>query len=159
MSLIQTIKTKVPADLLNGGAVGVYTGQLTSGTDVIIATLPVERQFAVMTFLLTSATNVECRLGFKTGSSGTIEFFRGFVGPSGTPMILPMESWIWSDLSATGSQVSLVCTVAGTIDYTILTKIFSSKIPLNYIEEIGVKAHANPYFGLPSGKDRGQSEF
>lgn len=159
MSLIATIKTKVPQDLLNGGAVGIYTGQASSATNQVIATLADERQFAVSGFMLTSATSIEARLAFRVGSTNT-EFFRGFCGPSGAHVILPIEAWIWSDLSLTASPISLVITTAaGVVDYTVMTKIFASKTPLGYIQQIGTQEHANPYFGPESGLARGQSEF
>jgi hypothetical protein len=157
MSLIEQIKTRNYTDLINEGARVSLVGSVASGTDTIICPMPADRFMIITGYNLStdSLTPILASIGLKHGSDPTIEFCRAYVG--GGAMLsrdLSFGNWIYGNLG-----YNIVISAAGNIIYTIDGRLCAGLVPLGYIQQIGSKEHANPYFGPPSGKDRGQSEL
>jgi hypothetical protein len=156
MSLIQQIKSRTLQDLINEGARCHLTGPLAAGSDQVVVNVPADRFFVITGYHFSSdsATPILVSLGLKS-SGATTEVFRGYVGNGMVvDKVLSFMDWVYGDL-----DYDVVVSFYGTVAYTISGRISSSPVPLGYIEQIGTKNHANPYFGLPSGDARGQSEF
>lgn len=161
MSLIQNIKARRIEDFFTEGSLVTLTGTVSAGsTDEVILSVP-DNRFVIVTAYQFSTDNGSAELmsfGLRGGTPpSTLDLFTGFVGGGQTfDHNFGFADWRFGDL---GYDVVVTNTGASSVAYTVDLRISSSPEPLGYIERIGTKNHANPFFGLESGADRGQSEF
>jgi hypothetical protein len=161
MSLIETVGVRNFSDIINEGSRATYTGTITGPkTDEIVTPVPDDRFLIVVSYIFTSPTVAPdlVSFGLRGGvPASTMDLFEGYVG-SGNQVHHHYSpgDWRYGELGW-----DLVMSVPAGLDvaYTFNCRISSSPEPLGYIQQIGSKEHANPYFGPESGRERGQSEL
>lgn len=161
MSLISRIRTRTLQDLINEGTRVTVTGVASGVTsEEVILSIPEDRVAIITGYHLSSDSSTPelVHLGLKGGTPEVVnEFFVGYVSDkTSVNHSYELGDWRYGEL---GHDV--IISVDGAIDvaYTIDIRTISELVPKGYIEQIGNKNHSNPFFGLESGRDRGQSEF
>lgn len=161
MSLIQRIVYRKMEDSLNEGQklclAGTYTGDVT---DSVIWAASGEYAVVVSSIALSSssATPFLVSLGFKAGTSATVEFFRAYVSSAGPVVRTPVPLDWYRGSNGFNLVISISGLGGGNLAASLDARLTSDKIPLGYIEQIGSPNHVSPRFADENAVNRGVSE-
>jgi hypothetical protein len=175
MSLINILTYRKLEDLSNDGYRLALTGLIAGAvTDSIIVTpdvqvrdintptgslvtLPAAEKYLMITgyrLSTDSVAPVEVSLGFKKGVDATNTFFQGFIGGAAGSVerCLPLGDWKFGDLE----HLLVITAGAINVSYTIDARVSYSKVPKNFIQQLGNLEHDSlAHFPPESSLNRG----